>query len=77
MNFIDDYTMMYWVYLLEYKSQAFEIFKNFQLWIENEAQHHINTLCIDNGGEHPSNNIEIYLLQNGIKNQTNFPYNHK
>jgi hypothetical protein len=31
MNFIYDYTMMYWVYLLKDKSQAFETFKKFHV----------------------------------------------
>jgi hypothetical protein len=37
MNLIDDYTRMCWVYLLKEKSQAFETFKNFHVWIQNEA----------------------------------------
>ena len=37
MTFIDDYTRMCWVYLLKEKSQAFDTFKNFHLWIKNET----------------------------------------
>jgi hypothetical protein len=37
MSFIDDYTRMGWVYLLKDKSQAFETFKNFHVWMKNEA----------------------------------------
>jgi hypothetical protein len=37
MTFIDDYTMMCWVYLLKDKSQTFETFKKFHVWIQNEA----------------------------------------
>ena len=36
MTFIDDY--MCWVYLLKDKSQAFETFKFFHVWIQNEAK---------------------------------------
>jgi transposase InsO family protein len=75
MTFIDDYTRMCWVYLLKHKSQAFETFKNFHVWIENEAQSHIGTLHTDNGGEYTSNEFEIYLHQHGIKHQTIVPYN--
>jgi hypothetical protein len=50
MTFIDDNIGMCWVYLLKHKSQAFETLKNFHLWIENEAQYRIDTLCTDNGG---------------------------
>ena len=37
MEFIDDYTIMCWVYLLKINSDAFETFKNFHAWIENDA----------------------------------------
>jgi hypothetical protein len=36
-TFIDDYTKMCWMYLLKDKSQAFETFKKFHVWIQNEA----------------------------------------
>ena len=49
MTFIDDYDRMCWVYLLKLKSEAFETFKTFHVWIENEAQSHIGTLRSDNG----------------------------
>jgi hypothetical protein len=48
MSFIDDYTKMCWVYFLKAKSQDFETFKNFHVWIQNEAQSHISTLHTDN-----------------------------
>ena len=74
-SFIDDYTRMCWVYLLKDKSQVFETFKNFHVWIQNEAQSHIGSLCIDNGREYTSNEFESYLFQHGIKHQTTVPYN--
>jgi len=46
---------MCWVYLLKLKSQTIETFKIFHVWIENEAQYHIGSLYIDNGGEYTSN----------------------
>jgi hypothetical protein len=55
MNFIDDYTIMCLVYLLKDKSQAFETFTNFHVWIQNEAQPCIGSLCTDNGRENTSN----------------------
>jgi hypothetical protein len=45
------------------------------MWIENETQSRIGTLCIDNGGEHTYNEFEIYIFQHGIKHQTIVPYN--
>ena len=75
MNFIYDFTRMFWVYLLKAKSQAFDTFINFHLWIKNEAQLNIGTLRIDNGGEYTSQDFEKYLQENGIKHQTTVPYN--
>jgi hypothetical protein len=43
------------------------------MWIENETQSRIGTLCIDNGGEHTYNEFEIYIFQHGIKHQTIVP----
>jgi transposase InsO family protein len=75
MIFIDDYTRICHVYLLKQKSQAFETFKNFHVWIENEAQSCIGILHTDNGGEYTSNEFESYLFQHGIKHKTIVPYN--
>jgi hypothetical protein len=48
-SFIDDYTRMCWVYSLKYKSQDFETFKIFHVWIQNESQSCIGSLHTDNG----------------------------
>ena len=61
MTFIDDFMRMCWVYLLKAKSQAFDTFRNFHLWIKNEAQLNIGTLRTDNGGEYTSQDFEKYL----------------
>ena len=61
MPFIDDYTKMCWVYLLKNKSEAFETLIFFYVWIENEAQTKIGTLCTNNGGEYTSSDFENYL----------------
>jgi transposase InsO family protein len=55
MYFIDDYTRMCWVYFLKEKSQSFETFKNFDVWIQNEARSHIGCLHTNNGREYTSN----------------------
>ena len=75
MTFIDDYTRLCWVYLLKEKSQAFETFKNFYLWIKNETQLNIGTLISDNVGEYTFKYFEKYLQDNGIKHQKSVPYN--
>ena len=75
MTFVDDCTRMCWVYLLKNKSQAFETFKKFHIWIENEAQSHIGTLHTNNEGEYTYDEFERYVVQHGIKHQTTIPYN--
>jgi transposase InsO family protein len=75
MHFIDHYTKMCWVYLLKDKSQAFETFINFHIWIQNEARSCIGSLCTNNGREYAFNEFENYLRQHGIKHQTTVPYN--
>jgi transposase InsO family protein len=75
MTFIDDYTILCWVYLLKYKSQDFETLKKNQVWIQNEAQSRIGSFCIDNGREYTSNEFENYLRRHEVKHQTTVPYN--
>ena len=37
MTFVGDYTKMCWVYLLKTLYKAFQTFKKFHAWIENQA----------------------------------------
>ena len=61
MSFVDDYTRMCWVYLLKDRSEDFETFKIFHVWIQNEAQSHIVSLSTDNGREYTSNEFKNYV----------------
>ena len=63
MTFVDDYSRMCWVYLLKTKFEAFQTFKNFHAWINNQAQTRIGTFRSDNGKEYTSNAFEDYLVQ--------------
>ena len=60
LTFINDYSIMCWVYLLSNKSQVFDVFKKFHLMIKNETQQNIGILKIDNGGEYTSHVFEQY-----------------
>ena len=75
MTFVDDYSRMCWVYLLKTKFEAFQTFKNFHAWIENQAQARIGTFRSDNGKEYTSNEFNDYLSKHGITHQTSVPYN--
>lgn len=73
MLFIDDYNRMTWIYFLQQKSEAFEIFKRFRVMIEKQAQSQIGTLRTDNGGEFTSLVFEDYMHQNGIQHHLTVP----
>ena len=66
MTSINDYTKMCWVYLLKQKSKAFKTFKNFHLWVENEAHSHIGTLSNDNGKNIPLMNLKTIFVNMGL-----------
>lgn len=65
--FIDDFSRMTWVYFLKNKSKAFDKFKIFRQFVENEVKEKIGTLRIDNGGEFTSNELKTYCSENGIR----------
>jgi Integrase core domain len=54
-TFIDDYSRKCWVYFLEKKSEAFEIFKKFKVMVEKTMGKKIRSLRLDRGGEYLSN----------------------
>ena len=69
-TFVDNYSRMCWVYLLKTEYEAFQTFKNFHAWIENQAQACIGTFRSDNGKEYTSNAFEHCLSKQGIAHQT-------
>lgn len=50
-TFIDDFSQKVWVYFLQEKSEAFEVFKSFKASIEKEADSSIQILRTDRGDE--------------------------
>ncbi|GJV20712.1 retrovirus-related pol polyprotein from transposon TNT 1-94 [Tanacetum coccineum] len=51
MLFIDDYSRKTWVYFLNEKSKAFEVFKKFKAMVEKEKGLKIKSMRSDRGGE--------------------------
>ena len=51
-TFIDDYSRYGYVYLMKYKSEAFEKFKEFRQEVEKQLRRSIKTLWSDRGGEY-------------------------
>lgn len=69
LSFIDDYTRYVYVYYLKYKSEVFEVFKNFQVLVENQTGCKIKTIRTDRGLEYCNNQMSNYLQEKGIIHQ--------
>ncbi|CAA0837927.1 Unknown protein, partial [Striga hermonthica] len=68
-TFIDDYSRYGYVYLLRYKSEVFEKFKEFRNEVEKQIGRSIEVLRSDRGGEYLTNEFLDYLRDNGIISQ--------
>jgi hypothetical protein len=72
--FVDDYSRMTHIRILKDKSSVFKEFKNFKMMVENELERRIKTIRTDGGGEFCSNDMEQFLISNGIKHEKSTPY---
>lgn len=68
-TFTDDYSRYGFVYLMKYKSETFERFKDFRHEVENQLGRRIKKLRSDRGGEYLSAEFIDYLKENGILSQ--------
>ena len=73
-TFIDDYSRYRYVYLMKYKSETFEKFKEFRAEVEKQLGKSIKTLRSYRGGEYLSEEFQSYLRDNGILSQWTPPY---
>ncbi|KAL0405828.1 UNVERIFIED_CONTAM: hypothetical protein Slati_3896700 [Sesamum latifolium] len=65
----DDHSRYGYVYLMKYKFEAFERFKEYRLEVENQTNRKIKALRSDRGGEYLSGEFIDYLKENGILSQ--------
>jgi transposase InsO family protein len=65
-TFTDDFSRYGYIYLMKYKSETFEKFKEFQREVENQLDRKIKQLRSDRGGEYPSFKFEAHLRACGI-----------
>ena len=76
-TFTDDYSRYGYVYLMKWKSEAFEKFKEFRAEVENQLGKCIKAIRFDRGGKYLLGDFKDYLTQNGIVSQLactwNFP----
>ena len=67
--FTDDYSRYGYVYLMRWKSEAFEKFKEFGVEVENQLGKRIKVIRSDYGGEYLLRDFKDYLTQNEIVSQ--------
>lgn len=73
-TFIDDYSRKVWVYILMFKEECFERFKEYKALVETQSEHKIKVLRSDNRREFISKAFEDFLKAHEIEKQTSTPY---
>ena len=68
-TFIDNHSRYGYLYLIRYKSEAFERFKEFINEVEKQLGRSIKTLRLDRGGQYLSHVFLDFLRDNGILSQ--------
>lgn len=63
---IDDYSRYMWSLLLHEKSEAYENFKKFKVYVEAQSKNTIKSLRTDRGGEFTSLEFNRFCEDNGI-----------
>jgi hypothetical protein len=66
-TFIDDFSRKIHVYFLKAKEEAFEKFKQYKAFMENEIANKIKVLRSNNGGEFVSIKFDTFLAECGIQ----------
>lgn len=74
LTFICDKSRRIFVYVLQFKSQVLESFKDFKARVENQTGKRIKILRTDNGKEYVNNEMKKFLSKSGIEHQTTIPY---
>ena len=72
-TFTDDYSRYGYVYLMKYKHESLEKFKEFKAEVEKKTGKGIKTLRSDRGGEYLSAVFDMFLKEHGIVSQTTPP----
>uniref|UniRef100_A0A803LEC6 Integrase catalytic domain-containing protein n=1 Tax=Chenopodium quinoa TaxID=63459 RepID=A0A803LEC6_CHEQI len=71
--FVDDFTRMSWVYFLKQKSEVFDVFVKFYHMICTQLSAQPKILRSDNGGEYITLDMEQFILDHGLIDQTTCP----
>ena len=74
-SFIDAYSHFTWIYLLKRKSDVFDIFLQFQTYVEHLLNHKILHVQTDWGGEY--RNLNSFFQKYGIIHHVACPHTHQ
>ena len=69
-SFIDDFSRVTWIYLLKFKSEVIDVFKNFHMLVMTQFSARLKILRSDNGTEYMSQKMTQYLASYGILHQS-------
>jgi transposase InsO family protein len=67
--FLDVASRKCWVYLLNFKSEIYDIFKWWKAVVEKQSEKKVKCLRTDQGGEYLSNSFQDFLRYLGIKHE--------
>ena len=65
-TFTDNFSRFGYVYLMKWKFEAFEKFKEFKAKVENQLGRHIKAIRSDHGGEYLLGDFKDYLIEIGL-----------
>ena len=74
-SFIDDFSRYTWIYLLKNKSVVFQVFLNFQNFVERKFDRKIPTMQTDWGREYEK--LNSFFQKIGIAHRVSCPYAHQ
>ena len=66
-TFTDEFSQYGYLYLMKYKLETFEKFKEFRIEVEKQLRRSIKTLRSDRGSEYLSREFLDYLVDHGIQ----------
>ncbi|CAJ2661986.1 unnamed protein product [Trifolium pratense] len=73
-SFVDDYSRKLWTYLINKKSEVFNVFKRFKSMVEKQSGHELKVLKTDGGGEYVSGEFTEFCETEGIIHEVVPPY---
>lgn len=74
LTLVDEFSRFTWIFLLTSKSDYFNIFENFSMYVLNHFQVSIKAIRIDNGGEFFFKPMDKFLQSKDITHYSSFSH---